>query len=204
MAKLSNKKMKGLLKSKKETPKKEVRAKGEGGRDVKHKHIEKISGNKKPARDWEGQVSKNLDKLVNEIKKGYNIDEDTTGELTTNVLKRVKLYQEVAELTGIPLTVGEAIWAIQYEYTYQRQLFKQDTTKEESLRDVNVHNLKYIIEQLYNRRGNPDMETLKQRIYDTTDVEKIPTTDDKAVLEGVYTQLLEESVNAIREELKSK
>lgn len=197
MAKKS-KKIKSMLKNNK----KSNQPKGNDIRLTKQEQIKKIKGWRTPVTNWESQVAKNLDKLIKEIKKGYDIDEDTVGTIAKNVLKRVKLYQEIAELTSVPLTMGEATWAIQYEYIYQRQLFQQDTLTEEARRDINVHNLKYLIEQTYNRNGNVPFEDLKQLTYDKTELGNITSTEDKALLEDEYTHLLEVAVNDLKKELK--
>lgn len=198
-----NKRLKNRLKkNKKGNNKNNNASKGNDVRVNKYETIKKIKGYSVPVTDWEDVVSSNLDKLIKEMKKGYDVDEDTVAVMTTNVMKRVKLYQEVASLTGVPLTRGEATWAIQYEMIYQRQLFGQDTLTEEALRDINVHNLKYIIEQTYNRNGNPHFEELKQRVYDTTDVTLLPSTEDKALLQDVYTIILEEEIKQLHKVLK--
>lgn len=191
-----NKRLRNLLKKKK---KQEIGDKKSiDVRSTKKDTIKKMNGWRIPDKDWEQRVSGSVDKLIKEIKKGYDIGEEETAVLTDNVLKRVSLYQEVAELTGVPLTRGEVSWAIQYEFIYQRNLYKQDTTTEEATRDVNVHNLKYIIEQLYNRYGNPNFEGLKQQVYDETDIESIPLTGDTKELQGVYTTILEREVEKIK------
>lgn len=170
-------------------------------RETKHDTIKQMNGWRIKDTDWEQRVSSNIDKLIKEMKRGYKIDEETTSVLTETVIKRVGIYQEIAELTGVPLTRGEAMWAIQYEFIFQRQLFKQDTLTVEARRDVNVHNLKYIIEQTYNRHGNPTMEELKQKVYDETEVTSIPETDDKAELEKVYTEILIEEYDRLKDTL---
>ena len=191
-----NKKVRNLLKKKK---KGNESKKSLDVRVTKQGTIKKMNGWRIPDRDWEQRVSGSIDNLIKEIKKGNDIGEEETSVLTDNVLKRVKLYQEVAELTGVPLTRGEVSWAIQYEFIYQRNLYKQDTTTEEAIRDINVHNLKYIIEQLYSRHGNPNFEGLKQQVYDETGIKSIPLTCDTKELQEVYTSILEREVEKVKE-----
>lgn len=196
------KKAKGLLKKKAKQAHSE--AKSLDVRVTKQVTIKQMKGWRLPDKDWEQRVSGSLDKLIKEIKRGYKISEEETSILADNVLKRVAIYQEIAELTGVPLTRGEVMWAIQYEFIYQRNLYKQDTLTEEARRDVNVHNLKYLIEQTYSRNGNPNFEGLKRKLYDETDVTAIPETADKKVLQGVYTTILKDKVAVLREVLESK
>lgn len=177
------------------------RPKDVGVRVDKLESMKKVRGWQTPDLDWENTVSRNLDGLIDEMKKGYDIDEETTKILARTVMKRVKLYQEIAELTGVSMIQGESLWAIQYEYIFQRQLFAQDTTKEESIRDLNVHNLKYIIEQNYNRRGNSDFEGLKLEEYEGTDLGEFTLTEDKSILEKEYLKKLEERVRVLQEDL---
>ena len=176
-------------------------SKDTGVRVKKLEQMKKVKGWQTPDLDWENTVSRNLDGLIDEMKKGYNIDEETTKVLTKTVMKRVKLYQEIAELTGVNMIQGESLWAIQYEYIFQRQLFAQDTKKEESIRDLNVHNLKYVIEQSYNRRGNPDFEELKLKEFKGTDLEDFTLTGDKGLLEKEYLNQLEQRVQLLRKEM---
>lgn len=164
-----------------------------GVRATKQVTIRQMKGHVTPVKNWDNEVAKNMDKFIAEVQKGYEVDEEMVGVLTSSILKRVGIYQKVAELTGVPLTRGEATWAIQYEYIFQRQLLGQNMEEEASRRDVQVHNIKYIIEQVYNRYGYGDFEEVKQGEYDTVDVSRIPSTNDKKELEGIYLTLLEEA-----------
>lgn len=205
-----NKKAKRLLQKRKRQEKKESKKGTENNvRETKQDMIKNtIKGWRKKDTNWESRVSESIDKLIKEIKKdsGYEgeLDEDTIASLSKNVMKRVAIYQEIAELTGVPIIRGEALWAIQYEFIYQKELFKQDTLTEEALRDINVHNLKYIIEQTYDRHGNPYMEELKKQVYDNTDVSRIPLTESKVELEEVYTEILEEEFEKLKEILSKE
>ena len=205
-----NKKAKRLLQKRKRQEKKESKKGTENNvRETKHDMIKNtIKGWRKKDTNWESRVSESIDKLIKEIKKGSGyegeLDEDTIASLSKNVMKRVAIYQEIAELTGVPIIRGEALWAIQYEFIYQKELFKQDTLTEEALRDINVHNLKYIIEQTYDRHGNPYMEELKKQVYDNTDVSRIPLTESKVELEEVYTEILEEEFEKLKEILRKE
>lgn len=196
-----NKKVRNLLKKKKKQG--NADKKSLDVRVTKQGTIKKMNGWRIPDKDWEQRVSGSIDNLIKEIKKGNDIGEEETAVLTDNVLKRVKLYQEVAELTGVPLTRGEVSWAIQYEFIYQRNLYKQDTTTEEAIRDINVHNLKYIIEQLYSRHGNPNFEGLKKQVYDETNIKNIPLTGDTKELQGIYTEILESEVRKVKQLYKN-
>lgn len=164
-----------------------------GVRATKQVTIRQMKGHVTPVKNWDNEVAKNMDKFIAEVQKGYEVDDEMVGVLTSSILKRVGIYQKVAELTGVPLTRGEATWAIQYEYIFQRQLLGQNMEEEASRRDVQVHNIKYIIEQVYNRYGYGDFEEVKQGEYDTVDVSRIPSTNDKKELEGIYLTLLEEA-----------
>ena len=164
-----------------------------GVRTTKQVTIRQMKGHVTPVKNWDNEVAKNMDKFIAEVQNGYEVDEEMVGVLTSSILKRVGIYQKVAELTGVPLTRGEATWAIQYEYIFQRQLLGQNMEEEASRRDVQVHNIKYIIEQVYNRYGYGDFEEVKQGEYDTVDVSRIPSTNDKKELEGIYLTLLEEA-----------
>lgn len=205
-----NKKAKRLLQKRKRQEKKESKKGTENNvRETKQDMIKNtIKGWRKKDTNWESRVSESIDKLIKEIKKGSGyegeLDEDTIASLSKNVMKRVAIYQEIAELTGVPIIRGEALWAIQYEFIYQKELFKQDTLTEEALRDINVHNLKYIIEQTYDRHGNPYMEELKKQVYDNTDVSRIPLTESKVELEEVYTEILEEEFEKLKEILSKE
>lgn len=205
-----NKKAKRLLQKRKRQQKKESKKGTENNvRETKQDMIKNtIKGWRKKDTNWESRVSESIDKLIKEIKKGSGyegeLDEDTIASLSKNVMKRVAIYQEIAELTGVPIIRGEALWAIQYEFIYQKELFKQDTLTEEALRDINVHNLKYIIEQTYDRHGNPYMEELKKQVYDNTDVSRIPLTESKVELEEVYTEILEEEFEKLKEILSKE
>ena len=205
-----NKKAKRLLQKRKRQEKKESKKGTENNvRETKQDMIKNtIKGWRKKDTNWESRVSESIDKLIKEIKKGSGyegeLDEDTIASLSKNVMKRVAIYQEIAELTGVPIIRGEALWAIQYEFIYQKELFKQDTLTEEALRDINVHNLKYIIEQTYDRHGNPYMEELKKQVYDNTDVSRIPLTESKVELEEVYTEILEEEFEKLKEILRKE
>lgn len=190
-----------MVRRRRRKKRRDKRTKDTGVRVKKLEQMKKVKGWQTPDLDWENTVSRNLDGLIDEMKKGYNIDEETTKVLTKTVMKRVKLYQEIAELTGVNMIQGESLWAIQYEYIFQRQLFAQDTTKEESIRDLNVHNLKYIIEQNYNRRGNPDFEELKLKEFKGTDLEDFTLTGDKGLLEKEYLNQLEQRVQLLRKEM---
>lgn len=187
------KKSKKLLKILKQGDVDKGNKKDGGVRATKQVTIRQMKGHVTPVKNWDNEVAKNMDKFIAEVQKGYEVDEEMVGVLTSSILKRVGIYQKVAELTGVPLTRGEATWAIQYEYIFQRQLLGQNMEEEASRRDVQVHNIKYIIEQVYNRYGYGDFEEVKQGEYDTVDVSRIPSTNDKKELEGIYLTLLEEA-----------